>query len=203
MWVVKIGGSLAASPELPAWLAAVCGPARVRVVVAPGGGPFANAVRQAQALQGFDDAAAHRMAVLATEQFGLMLCALNPRLVPAPTPEAILEAHRQGHVPVWMASAMTLDRPEIPESWDVTSDSLSAWLADRLRAEALILVKSATPPAETLSAQALARSGFVDAAFPGMVRGRSLAVRIVGPDDRQALIAGLKDGVVPGTAVAP
>ena len=42
MRVVKLGGSLSGAPELKAWLAALAGAAG-RVVLVPGGGPFADA----------------------------------------------------------------------------------------------------------------------------------------------------------------
>jgi len=202
MWVVKIGGSLAASSELSAWLAALAGPRKVPLVVVPGGGPFADAVRRAQRRHGFDDRTAHLMALLATEQFGLMLCALGPGLVPAATLEAIRAAQGRGEVPVWMAAAMTADRPEIAASWDVTSDTLAAWLAGQMRAEALLLVKSAPPPQGPLSADGLAAAGLVDAAFPRMARGTGFAVRLLGPGDRDALVQGLAAGALPGVALA-
>ena len=172
MWVVKIGGSLASSPELPSWLAAVTTPGKVRIVVAPGGGPFADIVRRAQAQAGFDDAAAHRMAILATEQFGLMLCGMAPGLVPASSAAAIAAAHERDQVPVWMADAMTREDSAPAASWDVTSDSLAAWLAARIGAKELVLAKSAEPPenAAALSTADLAQgSCCVDAHGTGAV----------------------------------
>ena len=71
--IVKLGGSHAFSPHLKNWLDAIAGCAGCAVVV-PGGGPFADAVRMAQPRMGFDDRAAHEMAVLAMEQYG---CALT------------------------------------------------------------------------------------------------------------------------------
>ena len=77
---VKLGGSLLEAAELRPWLAALAVlPGAPRVVV-PGGGPFADTVRDAQARLGFHDLAAHRMAILAMQQYGLMLQALEPRL---------------------------------------------------------------------------------------------------------------------------
>nr|MBP9655021.1 hypothetical protein [Rhodocyclaceae bacterium] len=71
--VVKLGGSLAAAAQLPRLLHEL---ARLPdLVIAPGGGPFADAVRRAQKERGFDDAAAHDMALLAMAQFGRMLAA--------------------------------------------------------------------------------------------------------------------------------
>src|SRR5262245_51683374 len=73
--VIKLGGSFAFSADLADWIAAIAGCAG-RVVIVPGGGPFADAVRAAQAQMGFDDCAAHRMALLAMEQYG---CAIKSR----------------------------------------------------------------------------------------------------------------------------
>ena len=204
MWVVKIGGSLASSPDLAPWLAAVAGPAQTPVVVVPGGGPFADLVRQAQLRHGFDDAQAHRMAVLAMEQFGLMLCALEPRLVPAATVGHMRAARARGAVPVWMAATMALAASDIGAGWDVTSDSLAAWLAHSIRATALFLVKSVSPASgrRSVSAASLARSGFVDAAFPKSVAGSAHELRCLGPGDHAVFAAGLRDGALCGTVVA-
>ena len=64
--VIKLGGSHAFAPQLKDWIGAVAAQAG-RIVLVPGGGPFADAVRDAQARMGFDDGAAHRMALLAME----------------------------------------------------------------------------------------------------------------------------------------
>ena len=90
MWVVKLGGSLHDAPALRHWLerlAILPGPPRV---VVPGGGPFADAVRALQPVLGVGELAAHRMAILAMQQFGLALQALEPRLSLAET-DTIIE----------------------------------------------------------------------------------------------------------------
>src|SRR5262249_5412461 len=158
-WVVKLGGSLAGSPLLRPWLEALkeCGG---HVVLVPGGGPFADVVRDAQQRCGFDDRAAHRLALIAMEQYGLMPCGPEPAPRPAATRAAIARVLGAGGVPVWQPTRMVLGRKEIPESWDVTSDSLAAWLAATLRAEGLLLVKSATIP-EGASVEDLAADGIV------------------------------------------
>ena len=74
--VVKLGGSLAFSDALRPWLDALSQCAR-HVVVVPGGGPFADAVRAAQPRMGFDDRAAHHMALSAMEQYGRALVGLG------------------------------------------------------------------------------------------------------------------------------
>ena len=65
MWVVKLGGSLLGSPELIKWLALVAQHGDGKVVIVPGGGLFANSVREAQMITNVSDAVAHKMALLA------------------------------------------------------------------------------------------------------------------------------------------
>lgn len=161
--VVKLGGSLHCVPELAHCLDALAG-AGGGIVLVPGGGPFADIVRMVQAQSGISDTAAHHMAMLAMEQYGLMLCDLKPGLVPAESLENIVRTLRQGLTPVWMPSAMCRHAADLPQNWSVTSDSLAAWLAIHLSADILTLVKYGQP-ADTAPI-AMAASGWVDTAFP-------------------------------------
>lgn len=201
--IVKIGGSLtrgAAPRRLLARLAAEQG-----LVVVPGGGALADQVRAVQPQWALSDAAAHRMALLAMEQMAHAMLDLEPRLLPARTPAELATAAARGTA-LWLPAAMTLGHPGIPESWDVTSDSLALWLAAELRAERLVLVK---PPGAPLPAPcpgssgdraadiaaniaAWSATGLVDAAFATM------AVRFTGDilplpaDDGDRLDAALR-----------
>src|SRR5262245_16671636 len=103
--VVKLGGSLAFSDALRPWLKALAGCAG-HVVVVPGGGPFADAVRVAQPKMGFDDRAAHHMALIAMEQYGRALVGLGENLILAGSVAAIERALRDGRVPVWAPARM-------------------------------------------------------------------------------------------------
>jgi hypothetical protein len=79
--VVKLGGSLLADPaRLRAWLAQLAAGALGPCLIVPGGGPFADAVRTAQAALGFDDALAHRLALDAMGRMAQVFCALEPKL---------------------------------------------------------------------------------------------------------------------------
>jgi aspartokinase-like uncharacterized kinase len=183
MLVIKLGGSLANYPQdLKGWLAALDEHGKGKVVIVPGGGIFAAAVREAQKILDFDDAAAHAMGLRAMEQYGLMLCGLQKGLIPARTEAEIRNALQENQVPVWLPVQM-LATQDIEPSWDVTSDSLAAWLARRLGAERLVLVKScALPKGETAMAE-LSRKGIVDAAFPGFVDAAAFDVWLVNRED--------------------
>lgn len=178
MHVVKLGGGLIEVPAaLREWLGILGGAGRGRVVVVPGGGPFADAVRTAQCKIGFDDRAAHRMAILAMDQYACLLASVGPALVLCASEEHIRSTLGARGVPVWLPSAMTLADASIAESWDVTSDSLAAWLARRLGASALWLVKrvatSETDP------QRLSDTCVADRAFAQFCGSAPLRVRVV------------------------
>jgi aspartokinase-like uncharacterized kinase len=150
--IVKLGGSLIEAPELRRWLAELA--AARRHLVVPGGGPFADAVRRAQAAIGFDDLAAHRMAILAMQQYGLLMGSLEPRLRLAET-EAEMTA--DGRSAIWLPWRMIGRDESTQASWDVSSDSLALILATRLRARRLVLVKSGNEGAPDLVDAAFAR----------------------------------------------
>ena len=179
--VVKLGGSTLQSAELTAWLAAFAG-TQLPLVLVPGGGPFADAVRAAQRRLGFSDAAAHAMALLAMEQFAHVILDRHPRFAAAASLAEIESVLQEGRVPVWLPSALALAEPAIEASWNVTSDALSAWLAGRIGASALLLVKQTRAFGPGDDAASLAARGIVDAAFASMLPDR-VELRMAGPGD--------------------
>ena len=162
--VLKLGGSLARSTSLVHWLWAAARSGRGRVVIVPGGGPFADTVRAMQRRLRFSDAVAHRMAILAMEQSGLALADRVPGLVACETMAAIERALASGQVPVWRPLRMIDGAADIRPGWRVTSDSLAAWLAPRIGAGRVILVKSCAIGSDDV--RDLARRRIVDAALP-------------------------------------
>jgi aspartokinase-like uncharacterized kinase len=199
LWIVKLGGSLADVPVLALWLDALAAGGG-RIVLVPGGGPFADVVRAAQRQWDFDDATAHRLAIMAMEQYGWMLAGLEPQLQPVASAAAIRRVLRQGGVPVWLPCRMTLGRPDIPESWDMTSDSLAAWLAARLGARGLLLVKS-VPVADGSTVEVLAASGVVDPLLPTFLRRGVDQCRCIDAGSHAAMKAALQAGGIAGTPV--
>jgi dihydroneopterin aldolase len=185
MIVVKLGGSLAEGDGLRRWLAAVAA-GRGRVVLVPGGGVFADAVRREQQRHGFSDSAAHRMSLLAMEQYAAMLADFRSDIVPSRSLSEIRDTLTDGAIPIWLPAAMVLTDPAIAESWDVTSDSLAAWLAGRLEVGHLALVKSVAAP-RPLSVRRLADRGAVDRAFPEFVARAGVALHWFGPGEEDRL----------------
>jgi aspartokinase-like uncharacterized kinase len=196
--VVKLGGSYAFSSDLPGWLAAIASSA-ADIVLVPGGGPFADAVRSAQPRMGFDDDAAHHMALLGMDQYGRALAALNKRFTPAASMAGIRRALRAGRVPVWSPTQMVLERADIPRSWEVTSDGLAAWLACRIGAQRLLLIKHVDPPPDPIRIEDLVARGIVDRSFALFLCKSGVEASIAGPAQRPP--AGLNGGIV-GSRIA-
>jgi aspartokinase-like uncharacterized kinase len=98
------------------------------ILIAPGGGMFADAVRRADARFGLGDDAAHWMAVLSMEQYA---CYLQDKSS-APGTDSIEELP-QGVSILFPYRLLKAEDP-LPHSWNVTSDTIAAWVAKQIEA---------------------------------------------------------------------
>ena len=177
--VIKVGGSLARSDAAARLLRALAERRISDLLIVPGGGEFADSVRTAQARQALSDAAAHHMALLAMHMLAIALADLAPACVLAEGPEQFDAAWRSGNTPVWLPASMVLASADIPASWDVTSDSLAAWLAGQVDAKHLVLVKSGTLSVDGRDVRALTDAAIVDPCFARFVEGRRFEWQVV------------------------
>jgi hypothetical protein len=143
--VVKLGGGLL---EVPGALEAVCSRVsrlgrRERVVVVPGGGAFADAVRELDRATGLSADAAHWMAILAMDQYAHLLVERIDGARLAEESGAIAGLLALGWVVVLAPSRWLRAADPLPHSWDATSDSVAAFVAGALDADRLVLVKPA------------------------------------------------------------
>jgi aspartokinase-like uncharacterized kinase len=156
--VVKVGGGLLSAEGLDG-LRRACAEvlvlARTRpVLVVPGGGPFADAVRAVDAEVGLTDATAHALALRAMDQLGVLLAPLLPGA------ELLCELAAPAALGLLLATPAFTGRPEIPESWDVTSDSLAVLAAGAIGAEEAVLLKPVDGGAvDPYLAEAMCRTG--------------------------------------------
>lgn len=149
--VIKLGGSLLEAPDLVA---------RVRELVAivpralwvVGGGRVADVVRDWDARYALGDERAHRLALAAMDFNARLLEELVPgfqRVGDQREAETIIG---RGGTPVvspldWTARREREGAAPLPRSWDITSDSVAAWIARDQGASELWIVKSTEPPA--------------------------------------------------------
>ncbi len=183
MRVVKIGGSLQNSDKLSRLLDYLLEEGNGKTVLVPGGGSFANTVRKFQADTGITDEYAHRMALLAMEQFACYLTALAPGLQTVDSLDSIHDCLAENGIALWLPCKMVCSASSLPASWDITSDSLAAWLALELGADSLTLVKSVRLPQSYSGWHDLAGLGLVDAYIEYLLRQEDLSVYWLHRDD--------------------
>jgi aspartokinase-like uncharacterized kinase len=179
MIVIKLGGSLVSSNQIQACLDKIERvPFDKQVVIVPGGGVFAEQVRQVQQQWRFDDRTAHLMAVLAMQQMALLFRALKPCFAICESIAEIREQVRQNGIVIWSPDAIELDTAGIQSTWDISSDSLSAWLADALGVAELMLVKSVKSD-RAFDVLNLVQRQVVDASFHTFTQHKSFKLNIV------------------------
>jgi 5-(aminomethyl)-3-furanmethanol phosphate kinase len=201
--VVKIGGGLLRDEGLDGLrraCAEVTAMAASRpVLVVPGGGPFADAVRDVDAKVGLGDEVAHELALRAMDQLGVLLARCLPDV------EMIVRLVAPRAVGLLAVAPAFAGRPDVPASWAVTSDSLAVLAAGAIGAEEAVLLKpvagilprwpSDDPPIAELTAADLralqARGGarVVDPYVPEAVRRTGVAVVVRAPDSLGTRIA--------------
>jgi 5-(aminomethyl)-3-furanmethanol phosphate kinase len=198
--VVKLGGSVVRSAELPRWLDAIAA-APAQVVVVPGGGALADEVRACQEHLGFGDASAHRMALLAMDQLAWAVAGLRQGFAVGATEEDLRAALDRGSVAVWAPYALIAERTDIEDSWRLTSDSLALWLAARIGAERCYLIKSVPRQQTRMGAGQLARDGIVDEAFPIMFKDAGVPAVLLGRGDQEAFASFAADNAPCGAQI--
>jgi len=212
--VVKVGGGVG-DDALPGLCAALGELGRRHpLLVVPGGAYFADAVRGADRRFGLSAEAAHRMAILGMEQFGWLLSELIPGAA------RCADLARAGELAAGQAAVLLpagLPPDALPASWQVTSDSIAAWVAGQAGAGRLVLVKevdglyaerpsaSSRPPLARLSVAELGALGAegVDAYLPTVLAGARFETWVIGGRDPQRVVELLERGATMGTRIAP
>jgi aspartokinase-like uncharacterized kinase len=231
---VKVGGGLVreAGDGALRTLCRAIGDAGARhpLLVVPGGAAFADAVREHDSRFALRAPTAHRMAILAMDQFGWLLSDLIPGAVPCTDLAAARAAAVRRSTPVLLPAALLAQDPpraedplraehRLPASWAVTSDSIAAWVAGAARAGRLVLVKPVAglyrdwptdgEPLARLSVAELAElraaglAAGVDPHLPEALRAAGVETWVVDGRKPTRLVALLEEGSTEGTLVTP
>ena len=140
--VLKIGGSLSRGHGLRPLCRQISRlSGHYSLLVVPGGGDFADQVREADRRYRIDETAAHSMALLAMDQYGYLLNQLiEGSFLTADFLSACTSAE-SNRAAILLPSALVLKEDPLPHSWQVTSDTIAAWISHRAHSRRLVLIK--------------------------------------------------------------
>jgi len=204
--VVKVGGSLQERGEL---LRRVCSLLRslseeYDLLVVPGGGRLADAVRGLQLKLGFSEEAAHWMAILGMEAYGILLRELLGWRCTSSLKEV------RGGTVFLPFSELRKER-RLERSWRLTSDSIAAWVCGKVGCHKLVLVKGVEGIREggrirkTLSTAELRerRPPEVDPLLADLLDRGRITCWVMGGRGLEGLREVLKGGETVGTRIVP
>jgi 5-(aminomethyl)-3-furanmethanol phosphate kinase len=140
--VIKVGGSLTQNPQK---LRVLCdklselSKAQGLVVVA-GGGEFADVARDLDCKFGLSAGASHRMAILGMDAYGFAIADLIKNSTVADTFEKATKILKNKKLAVFLPAKLMFTEDPLENSWQVTSDSIAAYIAGRLGAKKIVLL---------------------------------------------------------------
>ncbi len=181
--ILKLGGSLLDLPDVVLRISALIRRHEIaQPLIVPGGGEAADLVRAWSVRFSLSELAAHWLAIEAMSLNARLLaaadCAVQTdhALQLVSTRAAAVEALAKNRLPVFDAAAglrcaevQEIDdcgappAEALPQSWNVTSDSIAAWLALRWQANSVWLLKSVGTDGKTCDE--LAAAGAIDQHF--------------------------------------
>lgn len=140
---MKVGGSLAEEPELLINICAKLGylAEKYQLIVVPGGGMFADVIRDSDKRFNLSSQVSHRMAILGVDQFGMLLAQITPNSIATHSLSDAKQISETKAVPIFLPSRLMFRENPLENSWDVTSDSIAAYISSRLKAPKLVLIK--------------------------------------------------------------
>ena len=169
--VMKLGGSLFDFPELSGRLVQFLDEQIfARPVIIPGGGRFADEVRRLDNLYNLGETQSHELAVKTLSLTSRLIAGMSSRFQFASSPDQLPEIWNAELLPVLDVTELVLRQSSLPASWEVTSDSIAAWLCSLHQDSQLVLMKS-VPFDGTVSLSEAAKLGLVDDHFPTAASG--------------------------------
>ena len=174
----------------------------ISILLIPGGGAFADTVRSVNKIFSFGADAAHWMAILAMEQYAYYLqdksgVVSTDSIVDIPPGVSILFPYR-----------LLKNEDPLPHTWDVTSDTIAAWVASQVDA---MLLKATDVDGifkegkliREISATYFERScvSCIDPALPSFLQKNRMECLIVNGKYPERVIQALYGKPVFGTAV--
>jgi aspartokinase-like uncharacterized kinase len=134
--ILKLGGSLMdTGREIMHFLGDYAETKSYSFIVIPGGGPFAEEIKKLSEKRTISDDMTHWMAVLAMHQFGLFLAGGEQEISVA---ERLEDLSNAGPICILLPYKILKADDSLPHTWDVTSDTIAAFIAHKLGEQTFI-----------------------------------------------------------------
>lgn len=135
--VVKIGGSL--FPEYTKELCEYLTKSEEKLVLVNGGGTLANNIREFNKINSFSEDINHWNAIKCMDIIGNFIADENKDIIPITDLKEIESIHKSNKIPLILTYELMRKEDPLKHSWDVTSDSIACWIANKINAKLLIL----------------------------------------------------------------
>ncbi|MBW6470868.1 MAG: amino acid kinase [Methanosarcinaceae archaeon] len=203
--VVKLGGSLINSaPDIVNKLLEYSETSKDRdtILIVPGGGIFADLIRTAGKQYNIGEVASHWMAILAMEQYGYYLIDKTGAKGVGSIDDL------QPGISILLPYRLLKKTDELEHSWDVTSDTIAAWMASMINARLVkvtdvdgVLVDNEL--VQEMGATDLLSMGTtcVDIGLPDFIRANNMDCVVVNGHYPERVIAAVEGENVIGTYI--
>ncbi|WP_421078419.1 [5-(aminomethyl)furan-3-yl]methyl phosphate kinase [Methanothermococcus sp. Ax23] len=144
MHLIKVGGSLTYfARHLLSELKIFCSDGsdnggENKIIVVPGGGAFANVVRDLNEKGGLNNRSSHKLATMSMDLTGIYFSEISG----IKTADNLYDAKKlleEENIVILLPSKIVLSTDELPHSWDITSDSIAAYIARLLNLNNIII----------------------------------------------------------------
>jgi len=194
--IVKLGGSLQEKGrEIIRFLSDYAEKKAHTVIIIPGGGHFVKWIKKLSEQEVISDDAAHWMAVLGMHQYGFYLADGSGMEIV----ESIEELRNVVHIGVLLPYNLLKDDDSLPHTWNVTSDTIAAFVANKVCEKSFIkltdvdgLMDDKGLLVRQIHAKAMnknARTGCVDAELPLFLMQNGMSCTIVNGNFTERIIA--------------
>ncbi|MFH1507388.1 MAG: hypothetical protein ABIG46_03025 [Candidatus Omnitrophota bacterium] len=142
--VIKLGGGLLRKKTV---LRSICNELNwlkdqgYKIVIVPGGGELSDCVRRIYEEYKSSEEKAHWMAIRAMDINGMLVSELNNKFTCVTSISDCIKKLQNGLIPIFLSYNLLRKHDILPKSWDVTSDSISLYIAQLIKAKFHILLK--------------------------------------------------------------
>tara|TARA_X000001036_G_scaffold439293_1_gene489864 strand:+ start:2510 stop:3121 length:612 start_codon:yes stop_codon:yes gene_type:complete len=180
MWIFKIGGSWISNPNLIKLLRLLKDlKSEEDLILVFGGGIFADSVRKVYANINMTEKTGNFLALKSTEIFSHLVNQMfsHTCLISDPNDLSV----KTEKLKIWMPSKTLKNEATFIKNWDSTSDSVAAWLHNRICSKGLIFIKSLTLKKKSYKLSYLKGKNVLDKNIDKYLL-RNENIKIIGPN---------------------